>query len=307
MQVNNKLSNIQKQIRQIKKRYIAGLLKDPAQSKLVSKNEINDVTGFNSNVAPIPSRVYLDTLLTVFAHAEEKHADSSTAKLCTKTLSKLFKARNVIASSFIDLLCSSPAFIKNLDPRAMKVPGMSDEIMDLLNELQRNDKLDLLNFNIEKLSQLSPEERLAEDITENLKLIRAANKVLNSVIESELVDIWNKDSALPKNINGFRESLTNIDKKFTTCSHLIGDLMGTGLDFIRSAPEISSTNKSNSISKELHKRGACDLVDDIIKEFYKTLRLTAGRPIKREDLKITASLLRNVNNVYARFLQLKNI
>ena len=83
--------------------------------------------------------------------------------------------------------------------------------------------------------------------------------------------------------------------------------MGTGLDFIRSAPEISSTNKSNSISKELHKRGACDLVDDIIKEFYKTLRLTAGRPIKREDLKITASLLRNVNNVYARFLQLKNI
>ena len=63
----------------------------------------------------------------------------------------------------------------------------------------------------------------------------------------------------------------------------------------------------SKMTNELHKRGACEILDESLGEMKRTLELTTERPLKKSDLKISVSLLRNFNNIYAQILSFKHL
>ena len=78
-------------------------------------------------------------------------------------------------------------------------PAMfSKDSIDLIAEMQRVDKLDMMNSNVKS----SPEERLADSIVDNFKVLRLVHKLLNSVVENDFEKICEEDRIYLKTSQG---------------------------------------------------------------------------------------------------------
>ena len=107
MSISRTSQNIQALVRSSKKGLLLKRLKDPETAKKVKNSEIKEAL----DLPNIPTKVYLDTLMTVLSHAKEKYSSGSYAAFLKKSILALNENKKLILDSGINFCEIKPCHV----------------------------------------------------------------------------------------------------------------------------------------------------------------------------------------------------